>query len=79
VGTGLGRLGLFPPAAEPLIGVVQALCGQDRLADAAAALAGVREPALAAAIVATVRFPDDAPFAPLRAALAALARIAPRE
>ncbi|HVV82562.1 MAG TPA: hypothetical protein VHE35_05755, partial [Kofleriaceae bacterium] len=74
--TGLGRLGLFPPAAEPFIGVVRALCEQDRLADAAALLASVRDPALAAAVAATVRFPDDPAFAPLRSALAALAAVA---
>lgn len=78
VGTGLGRLGLFPPAAEPVIGVVQALCAQDRLADAASVLAAVDEPAVAAALVATVRFPDDPAFAPLHAARATLAAVAAR-
>ncbi len=70
VGVGLGRLGLFPPAAEPTVFRLAALLELRRLDEAAALLDGIDDPALGRAVAAAVTLDDDPAFAGIRARLA---------
>ncbi|MDY0059158.1 MAG: glycosyltransferase, partial [Myxococcota bacterium] len=70
VGCGLGRFGLWPPAAEPTVFLLAALLQLGRHDEALARIAGLSPGPLAEA-VATVLDPGDAPeLAPVREALA---------
>ncbi|MBM4321536.1 MAG: glycosyltransferase family 1 protein, partial [Deltaproteobacteria bacterium] len=74
VGTGLGRFGLLPPAAEPTVYLLAALLEQQRIADALQLLDGLDPPALAGAVAATLDLgphaADDPALAPVQAGLA---------
>ncbi len=75
VGTGLGRLGLLPPAAEPTLLMIATLVELDRIDEAARALdhlAG-RDKALLHAVTGALTFGDRPALQPLRDALARLA------
>jgi hypothetical protein len=68
VGAGLGRLGLFPPAAEPAILLVASLCELGRAGEAAA-LIGELPPATARVVARVIQLGDDPALAPVEAAL----------
>jgi hypothetical protein len=68
VGTGLGQLGLLPPAAEPTLLWVAALVELNRL-DEVVPILDALEGALAEAVTAQLSFGDRAQLEPLRAAL----------
>jgi hypothetical protein len=70
-GSGLGRLGLLPPAAEPTMLWVASLVELDRIDEAAHVLDGL-DGALARAVKSTLSFGDRAELEPLRQALARL-------
>jgi hypothetical protein len=70
-GSGLGRLGLLPPAAEPTMLWVASLVELDRIDEAAQVLDSL-DGALARAVKATLSFGDRAELEPLRQALARL-------
>lgn len=70
VGTGLGRLGLLPPAAEPLSFLLATLVELGRTTEAAAEFAAVSDPVLARVVAATLSFDDALDLGPLRALLA---------
>lgn len=70
VGTGLGRLGLLPPAAEPTIHQLAALLALGRTGEALALLDGLGATALARAVAATVDTGGDPTLAAVRERLA---------
>jgi len=70
VGVGLGRMALFPPAAEATILRVAALLELRRVAEAAAVLDAIGEPALARAVARAIVLDEDPAFAPIRSRLA---------
>ncbi|MSP59191.1 MAG: glycosyltransferase family 1 protein [Myxococcales bacterium] len=69
VGTGLGRLGLLPPAVEPTVFLIATLVEIGRPDEAAAVLDAIAAPLTARAVAATITIGDDG-TEPLRAALA---------
>jgi hypothetical protein len=69
VGTGLGRLRLFPPGAEPLVHLVAALVELDREAEAAALLDATADPVLARSAARAIDLAPELAAPSLRAAL----------
>ncbi len=73
VGAGLGRLALWPPAAEPLALIVASLVELERNDEAIALIDTLHSPALVRAVAATLTVGDAPELAGLRAALLRLA------